>query len=69
MYRRDVKRSQVANVPSPSIAELEEEEQDAAVAQKPLDDDRSYFFVEWSVVFSKTYRIPQLCFNVYDTRK
>ena len=69
MCRKDVQRSRVADVPSPSIAELEEEEQDAAIAQQPLNHDRSYCCVEWSIVFSKTYRIPQLCFNVYDTRK
>lgn len=70
MYRRDVKHSQLAEVPSSlAIVELEEEEQDAAVAPHPLDSALSCVSVEWMVVFSKTYRIPQLCFNVYDGSK
>ncbi|GHJ86944.1 hypothetical protein NliqN6_3346 [Naganishia liquefaciens] len=69
MYRRDIKRSRRANAPSFSAAELEEEEQDAAAAQQPLDNYQPCLtiIVEWIVVFSKTYRIPQLCFNAYDT--
>jgi hypothetical protein len=70
MYRKDLKRSRIADLPSGlTDTELDEEESDTAIASRPSDKTLSYISVEWMVVFSKTYRIPQLCFNVYDNSK
>lgn len=70
MYRKDIKRSRTTKS-SFSLAhcELEEEELDTAIALRPSDEELSYITVEWMVLFSKTYWIPQLCFNVYDSSK
>lgn len=52
----------------PEEEELDEEEEDPATAS-PIVDTLSSITVEWMVLYSKTYRIPQLCFNVYGSSK
>lgn len=66
MLRNDVKWLSVREEPASGIAfeEMAEEEEDPAVRLQSADSS-TYVTVEWMVVYSKTYRIPQLCFNVY----
>lgn len=68
MSRRDLQSIRPRTAPPGALCidELEEEEDDPSTAQPTRIDDASYVEVEWNVVYSKTYRIPQLCFNVSD---
>ncbi|KAJ9105867.1 hypothetical protein QFC20_004202 [Naganishia adeliensis] len=66
MTRKDAKRVHTKQqlLIEPEDEELDEEEEDPATAS-PIVDTLSSITVEWMVLYSKTYRIPQLCFNVY----
>jgi hypothetical protein len=81
MRRRDLRVVNVSPIDNESavVDEIEEEEDPSAVAHRLSntnhgDDvgDRSspsFIEVQWDVVYSKTYRIPQLLFTVSDCSK
>jgi hypothetical protein len=69
MTRKDAKRAMASSGLSNAAESEEMSEEDDPGASLSTANASSFTTVEWLVVYSKTYRIPQLCFNAYGPSK